>query len=83
MPPRSKKHVKTPVAAVGALSDPDLMEELVASGKADVVELGRESLADPDLPIKLRTGRADEVNQCLRCYSCFSECDATSISHAP
>jgi 2,4-dienoyl-CoA reductase-like NADH-dependent reductase (Old Yellow Enzyme family)/thioredoxin reductase len=72
-----KKHVKTPVAAVGALSDPGLMEEIVASGKADVVELGRESLADPDLPIKLRTGRADEVNQCLRCYSCFSECDAT------
>ncbi|NLA86633.1 MAG: FAD-dependent oxidoreductase [Clostridiales bacterium] len=72
-----KKHVKTPVATVGALSDPRLMEEIIASGQADVVELGRETLADPDLPIKLRTGRDDEVNQCLRCYACFSECDAT------
>jgi len=72
-----KKHVKTPVAAVGALSDPELMEEIVASGKADVVELGRQLLCDPDLPIKLRTGRDDEISQCLRCYACFSECDAT------
>jgi 2,4-dienoyl-CoA reductase-like NADH-dependent reductase (Old Yellow Enzyme family)/thioredoxin reductase len=72
-----KKHVKTPVATVGALSDPAMMEEIIASGMADVVELGRETLADPDLPIKARTGRDDEINQCLRCYSCFSECDAT------
>jgi len=72
-----KKHVKTPVATVGALSDPAMMEEIIASGLADVVELGRQTLADPDLPIKARTGREDEINQCLRCYSCFSECDAT------
>jgi 2,4-dienoyl-CoA reductase-like NADH-dependent reductase (Old Yellow Enzyme family)/NADPH-dependent 2,4-dienoyl-CoA reductase/sulfur reductase-like enzyme len=72
-----KKHVKTPVATVGALSDPRLMEEILASGRADVVELGRETLCDPDLPVKLRTGRDDEVDECLRCYACFSECDAT------
>lgn len=40
-----KKHVNTPVATIGALSDPGLMEEILASGKADVVELGRELLA--------------------------------------
>ena len=72
-----KKHVQTPVATVGALSDPAMMEEIIASGMADVVELGRETLADPDFPIKARTGRDEEINQCLRCYSCFSECDAT------
>ncbi len=72
-----KKHVKTPVATVGALTDPEMMEEIIASGKADVVNLGRQSLADPDLPVKARTGRDDEINQCLRCYSCFSECDAS------
>ena len=72
-----KKHVKTPVATVGALTDPAMMEEIIASGKADVVNLGRQSLADPDLPVKARTGRDDEINQCLRCYSCFSECDAS------
>jgi 2,4-dienoyl-CoA reductase-like NADH-dependent reductase (Old Yellow Enzyme family)/thioredoxin reductase len=67
-----KKHVSTPVATVGALTDPDMMEEVIASGKADVLALGRQTLADPDLPVKSRTGHEDEINQCLRCYTCFS-----------
>ena len=67
-----KKHVSTPVATVGSLSDPEMMEEIIASGKADVVELARQLLADPDMPNKARTGRENEINQCLRCLSCFS-----------
>ena len=67
-----KKHVRTPVATVGALSDPDLMEEIIASGQADVVEMARQLLADPDTPNKLRTGRENEVRRCMRCLSCFS-----------
>ena len=67
-----KKHVKTPVATVGALSEPALMEEIIASGQADVVELARQLLADPDFPIKIRTGKEDEVKKCMRCLSCFS-----------
>jgi putative ubiquitin-RnfH superfamily antitoxin RatB of RatAB toxin-antitoxin module len=68
-----KKHVKTPVATVGALSDPDLMEEILASQKADVVEIARGLLADPDLPKKARAGRGCEIRRCMRCLSCFSE----------
>jgi len=68
-----KKHVKCPVATVGALSDPDLMEEIIASGKADVVEIARGLFADPDLPRKIRTGRGDDINTCLRCLQCFSQ----------
>ncbi len=67
-----KKHVSTPVATVGALSDPDLMEELIASGKVDVVEMGREFICEPDFPTLVRTGREKEVKKCLRCLSCFS-----------
>ncbi|MDR1572703.1 MAG: FAD-dependent oxidoreductase, partial [Clostridiales Family XIII bacterium] len=67
-----KKHVKTPVATVGALCDPAQLEEIIAAGQADVVALGRQTLADPLFPRKARTGRADEINQCLRCMSCFS-----------
>lgn len=67
-----KKHVKTPVGTVGALTDPDMMEELIASGQVDVVNLGRQTLADPDFPIKARIGLADEINPCLRCFYCFS-----------
>jgi 2,4-dienoyl-CoA reductase-like NADH-dependent reductase (Old Yellow Enzyme family)/thioredoxin reductase len=67
-----KKHVKTPVATVGALTDVRMMEELIASGRADIVELGRQSLADPDLPLKAQTGREDDINRCMRCFTCFS-----------
>ncbi len=67
-----KKHVKTPVAAIGALSDPDLMEEIIASGQADVVELGRELMADPDFPNKIRSGKEAYARRCLRCLTCFS-----------
>ena len=67
-----KKHVSTPVATVGSLSDPEMMEEIIASGKADVVELARQLLADPDMPNKARLGRESDINQCLRCLSCFS-----------
>ena len=72
-----RKHVRTPVATVGALSDPDLMEEIIASGQADVVEMARQLLADPDTPNKLRAGRENEVRRCMRCLSCFS----ASLTH--
>ena len=68
-----KKHVSTPVATVGAMgNEPWELEEIIASGKADIIEMARSLLADPDLPIKLRTGREDEIRPCLRCLSCFS-----------
>jgi 2,4-dienoyl-CoA reductase-like NADH-dependent reductase (Old Yellow Enzyme family)/thioredoxin reductase len=67
-----KKHVRTPVATVGALADPELMEEIIASGQADVVEIARGLLADPDIPVKARTGRTGEIRKCLRCLACFS-----------
>ncbi|UWG98376.1 FAD-dependent oxidoreductase [Dehalobacter sp. DCM] len=67
-----KKHVKTHVATVGALGDPELMEEIIASGKADVVLTARATLADPDLPKKARAGKADEIRPCMRCFQCFA-----------
>ena len=41
-----KKHVNTPVACVGSLNDPAQMEDIIAAGQADAVELGRASLAE-------------------------------------
>lgn len=67
-----KKHVKTPIATVGALSDPAEMEDIIASGKADVIYVGRQILADPELPNKAKAGRFDEVRPCVRCNHCLS-----------
>ena len=67
-----KKLVKTPVATVGALNDPELLEEIIASGKADVVEIARGLIADPDMPNKARAGREKDIRYCMRCLYCFS-----------
>jgi 2,4-dienoyl-CoA reductase-like NADH-dependent reductase (Old Yellow Enzyme family)/thioredoxin reductase len=68
-----KKHVKVPVACIGALNEPEQMEEIIASGKADVVEMARALLADPFLPRKIMLGHDDEIVRCIRCFTCLAE----------
>lgn len=68
-----KKHVNKPVACVGSLNNPAQMEEIIASGQADIVEIGRALLADPYLPKKALEGCAEDITPCLRCYECFGE----------
>lgn len=67
-----KKHVETPVAAIGGMNHPEYMEDVIASGKADVIECGRAFMCDPDFVNKIRSGREDDVRHCFRCLSCFS-----------
>ena len=73
-----KKRVSIPVATIGALNDPEQMEEIIASGKADVVYMARALLADPFLPRKVMENRDDEIVKCLRCFTCMAERAATS-----
>lgn len=68
-----KKHVKTPVACVGALGDAGQMEEIIKSGKADIICMARSLLADPELPKKIEQNRADEILPCQRCFVCHAE----------
>lgn len=68
-----KKHVNKPVACVGSLNDPAQMEEIIATGQADIVEIGRALLADPYLVKKALEGNAEDITPCLRCYECFGE----------
>ncbi len=73
-----KKHVSIPVATIGGLNDPQQMEEIIASGKADIVYMARALLADPFLPRKVVENRDDEIVKCLRCFTCMAERAATS-----
>ena len=73
-----KKHVQKPVATIGGLNDPAQMEEIIASGKADVVYMARALLADPFLPNKIMADRDEDIVRCLRCFTCMAERAATS-----
>ncbi|MFL8709555.1 FAD-dependent oxidoreductase [Clostridioides sp. GD02377] len=73
-----KKHVSVPVATLGGLNDPAQMEGIIASGKADVVEMARALLADHELPKKVMSNRDEDIVKCLRCFTCMAERAATS-----
>jgi NADPH-dependent 2,4-dienoyl-CoA reductase/sulfur reductase-like enzyme len=68
-----KKGVNIPVATIGGLSDPAQMEDIIASGKADVVFMGRGLLADPEFPQKVMANRGQDCIKCLRCFVCMAE----------
>ncbi len=73
-----KKRVSIPVAVVGGLNDPEEMEDIIASGKADIVVMARALLADPELPKKIMMNKEDTIIRCLRCFTCMSERAETS-----
>ena len=62
--------ISIPIYSVGSIMTPDQAEEIIASGAADGVSMSRALIADPYLPKKAFTGRADDVTPCLRCLNC-------------
>lgn len=68
-----KKHVKHSLVGVaGGFSDPYVMEEVLASGKADIIYMARQLCCDPDMPNKVRAGRVEDIRKCMRCLTCFT-----------
>jgi len=67
-----KTKVSVPVIAVGRIS-PDTGNEMIAHGKADIIAMGRQMLADPALARKLSAGRAKEIRPCINCYVCVAQ----------
>jgi len=71
-----KKAVGIPVIAVGSLFfDPSVALDVIASGKADLLHIGRGLLADPFIPYKLSTGKAEYIRSCIRCNECTGSLD--------
>lgn len=64
-----KKAVNIPVIAVGRINDPYMAEEVVATGVADFVALGRASLADPEFPKKVKENRPEDISPCVGCLT--------------
>jgi 2,4-dienoyl-CoA reductase-like NADH-dependent reductase (Old Yellow Enzyme family)/pyruvate/2-oxoglutarate dehydrogenase complex dihydrolipoamide dehydrogenase (E3) component len=67
-----KRSVTVPVIAVGRIS-PDAAERLIADGTCDFVSMGRQLLADPELPRRLGEGRPDLVRTCINCFVCVAQ----------
>lgn len=55
-----------PVFTIGGIKDPVLAEEVLASGKADMVAMTRAQIADPEFANKVREGREEDLYHCIR-----------------
>jgi NADPH-dependent 2,4-dienoyl-CoA reductase/sulfur reductase-like enzyme len=66
-----KVSVNIPVIAVGRFRTPEVAEAVVAEGKADMVAIGRQLIADPHWPRKVADGRVEDIIPCISCNSCF------------
>jgi len=68
-----KEVVAVPVSVAGRLNDPWLADEVLVSGKADMIAIARGLLADPDLPNKWLNGRFEDVRTCIACNVCIDQ----------
>ena len=61
-----KAAVTLPVFTVGGIKDAALADEIVSSGRADMVAMTRAQIADPEFANKVREGREADVYHCIR-----------------
>ncbi|MBP5895712.1 NADPH-dependent 2,4-dienoyl-CoA reductase [Streptomyces scabiei] len=59
--------VSVPLVTTNRINTPELAEELLADGHADMVSMARPMLADPDFVNKAREGRSEAINTCIGC----------------
>ena len=64
---RMRGEVGIPLIATNRINTPEKAEEILASGKADMVSMARPFLADSDFVDKALGGRSDEINTCIAC----------------
>lgn len=64
---RMKKEVSIPLITTNRINTPEVAEQVLAEGNADMVSMARPMLADPDFMVKAAANKADEINTCIGC----------------
>jgi len=68
-----KGAVNIPVITVGRIKSPEVAEEILAQGKADMVAMGRQLICDPEWPLKVAAGESEDIRPCIGCtQSCIN-----------
>ncbi|ENY72111.1 2,4-dienoyl-CoA reductase [Aeromonas diversa CDC 2478-85] len=62
-----KKHLKVPLITTNRINTPEVAEQILAAGEADMVSMARPLLADPEFVLKASEARGDEINTCIAC----------------
>ncbi|MEM6631214.1 MAG: NADPH-dependent 2,4-dienoyl-CoA reductase [Bacteroidota bacterium] len=78
---RMMGEVSIPLITTNRINTPELAEEIIAKGHADMVSMARPFLADADLVKKAIEGRSDEINTCIACnQACLDHTFSRKIS---
>lgn len=64
---RMQDHVSIPVVATNRINDPEVANEIIAKGDADMVSMARPFLADSDFINKAAAGKPESINTCIGC----------------
>ena len=67
-----KEGITMPFLIQGKLNDPVEAERVIESGLTDMIALGKQSLADPYWPSKVKNGRVDDIDFCCACLECLN-----------
>ncbi len=59
--------VNVPLITTNRINTPEIAEQILAEGDADMVSMARPFLADPEFVNKAAAGRSDEINTCIGC----------------
>ncbi|MBT4510686.1 MAG: FAD-dependent oxidoreductase [Chloroflexi bacterium] len=66
-----KQVVSVPVVVVGRINTPDLAEETLNLGKADLIAMARGLVADPEFTVKTTNGEVQRIRKCIACNACL------------
>lgn len=73
--------VKIPLVATNRINTPEVAEDVLASGHADMVSMARPFLADADFVRKAEENRSDEINTCIGCnQACLDQTFSLKIT---
>jgi len=62
-----KGEVSIPLITTNRINMPEVAEQVLAAGEADMVSMARPLLADPDWAVKAKAGRSERINTCIAC----------------
>lgn len=62
-----KQHVSIPLVTCNRINTPQVAENILSHGQADMVSMARPFLADPDFVNKAEQNQAEDINTCIAC----------------
>ena len=75
-----KKIAKVPVVTAGRINNPELAEEILEKGLADIIAMGRALIADPELPNKTKQNNLQNIRKCIACnQGCIDRINRTIL----